>query len=106
MMKTYRGARTFDGIEVWAEPGGGAPARVLAPRRDLRTFSKNGFEWGFEGAESSQLALALLADALDDDTAIRLSDTFMRRIVANFDNEWEISEAQVGAAAAALDAGG
>lgn len=96
-MKTYAGVRAFDGLEVTVD---GAP---LDPRFDLMTFSQNGFEWSFEGREPSQLALAILADATDEKTALRLADAFMRAIVANFDNEWELSEEQVKSALAALD---
>ncbi len=98
-MKTYRGMRTFDDREVTVD------GRDLDPRFDLKTFSSNGFEWSFEGREPSQLALAILADAFDADTALRLVEPFMRAIVANFDNDWEMTEAQVKAAVAALDAG-
>ena len=102
-MKVYRGARTFDGIEV--EVQGDINRWSLDPRHDLKTFSRNSFEWSYEGPESTQLALALLADAVDDATALRLAEVFMREIVANFDNEWEINQEQVREAAAALDAG-
>lgn len=98
-MTTYRGARTFDGIEVSADD------RPLDPRRDLKAYSLNSFEWGYEGAESMQLALALIADAVDDETALALAEAFMRDITANFDNEWQISRGQVRAAVAALEAG-
>ncbi len=96
-MKTYRGMRTFDGREVTVE------GRDLGPRFDLKTFSQNGFEWSFEGREPSQLALAILADATDDATALRLVEPFMRAIVANFDNDWELTESQIKTAIAALE---
>ena len=88
-MKTYRGERTFDAIVVTAG------AQPLAPRRDLKQFSENHFEWGYEGDESRQLALAILADCESDETALRHAEAFMREIVANFSNEWEISADQV-----------
>ncbi len=96
-MKTYAGIRSFDGREVTVD------GKPLDPRFELKTFSPNGFEWSFEGREPQQLALAIIADAADDATALRLSEAFMRAIVANFDNEWEMSEEQVKAALAALD---
>lgn len=88
-MKTYRGARTFDAIVVTVDD------TPLPARRDLHLYSRNGFEWGFEGAESLQLSLAILADACDDTRALAGADAFMRAIVANFDNEWEINDEQV-----------
>jgi hypothetical protein len=73
---------------------------------DLETFSVNGFEWTYEGDESRQLALAILAHHLDDEARARaLVDGFMRAVVANFDNTWEMSSDDVDAAIAAIEAG-
>ncbi|MBT6275694.1 MAG: hypothetical protein HOI95_16365 [Chromatiales bacterium] len=97
-MKMYTGDRTIDGIVVTAD---GQP---LAPRLDIAAFSKNGFEWTYEGPESRQLALAILVDCLGDEAqALALSESFMRDVVAFFDNTWEMSAADVHAAVAALD---
>jgi len=96
-MKVYTGNRTFDGIEVRVD------GRPLDPRLDLRTVSRNGFEWSFEGASPEQLAVAILADAVDDATALRLSHPFMTAIVANFGNEWEMTEADVAEAVRLLE---
>jgi hypothetical protein len=96
-MRTYTGTRAFDGLDVRVD------GRPLDPRFDLRTFSKNGFEWSFEGASPQQLALAILADATDEATALRLSQPFMAAIVANFDNDWEMTEEDVRSAVRSLD---
>lgn len=88
-MKTFRGERTFDAIVVTVD---GTP---LDPRRDLHSFSENHFEWGYEGDESRQLALAILASSTDEQTAQQYADEFMREIVANFSNEWEMNDDQV-----------
>lgn len=88
-MKTYTGARTFDGVVVMVD---GQP---LDARRDLHTYSLNNFEWGYEGDEVRQLALAIIADAVGDDATHAQCETFMRAIVANFDNEWEITDEEV-----------
>ena len=54
--------------------------------------------------ESRQLALALLADHLgDDEKALLLCETFMKNIVANFDNTWEMSSADIDIAIAAIE---
>lgn len=99
-MKTYAGDRTIDGILVTVD---GQP---LDPRTELKTFSVNGFEWTYEGDESRQLALAILADHLgDEQRALALVDPFMRAVVANFDNTWEMSGDDVGAAIAGIEAG-
>ena len=95
-MKTYTGTRAFDGLDVRVD------GRPLDPQFGLKTFSRNGFEWSFEGAEPQQLALAILADATDAQTALRLCGPFMAEIVANFDNDWEMTEADVRDAVHAL----
>lgn len=96
-MKTYAGDRTIDGIVVTVN---GEP---LNSRLDLRVYSDNGFEWTYEGDESRQLALAILADHLsDDERALELVEPFMRAVVANFDNTWEMTESDVAAAVTAL----
>ncbi len=96
-MKHYAGDRTIDGVKVTVD---GAP---LDPRVDIMEFSKNGFEWSYEGPEPRQLALALLADHLGDHAAAKAAvEPFMRAIVANFGNEWEMSSADIELALAAL----
>ncbi len=96
-MKTYAGDRTIDGIVVTVD---GEP---LDPRTELRHFGELGFEWTYEGRESRQLALAILADHLSDDArAIELSEAFMRAVVAYFDNTWEMTSADVDAAIEAI----
>ena len=90
MGKTYAGDRTMDGISVTVD------GRPLEPRHDLRRFSQNGFEWSYEGPEPEQLAFALLYDHLGDaERAAALRGPFMREIVANFDNEWEMASADI-----------
>ena len=99
-MGTYQGARTIDGVKVLAD------GQSLDPRTDLKRFTDRGFEWTYEGVEPAQLALALLAHHLGDDTkAISLCDAFMRRIIANLDNDWELTAADIDRAIAEIDGG-
>ena len=44
-MKQYAGDRTIDGVKVTVD---GAP---LDPCTNIVEFSKNGFEWSYEGPE-------------------------------------------------------
>ncbi len=68
----------------------------LATHADSKLYSKNGFEWSYEGPEPSQLAYALLVDHLGDAArAARLQDRFMREVVANFQNEWEMTSEDI-----------
>ena len=99
-VKRYLGERTIDGISVTVD---GMP---LDPRFDLRKLSPEGFEWTYEGAAPAQLALALLADHLQDDqNALALQDAFMCAAVANFENDWEMTSADIDAVLAQLDTG-
>jgi uncharacterized protein DUF6166 len=96
-MKHYSGDRTIDGVKVTVD---GTP---LDPCVGVMEFSKNGFEWSYEGPEPRQLALALLVDHLGDkDVAKTKVEPFMRAVVANFGNEWEMTSVDIDAALAAL----
>ena len=71
-MKNYEGARTIDGVRVLVD------GKLLDERTDIRLFSTSGFEWTYAGDAPRQLALALLADHLEDDgMALQLSESFM-----------------------------
>ena len=96
-MKLYRGGRSLDGAAVTVD------GRPLDPRYDLKQLSATGFEWTYEGAGPAQLALALLADHLGDDArALGLYEPFMRALVAELDNSWELNSADIDAALAGL----
>ncbi len=96
-MKAYKGDRTIDGVIVTVDD---AP---LPQRLDVKDLSDDGFEWGFEGPASAQLALAILVDHLGDpQKALGLYQPFMREIVANFSNEWILTSADIDEAVAAL----
>jgi hypothetical protein len=92
-VKTYAGGRSLDGAVVTVD------GKRLDPRYDLKRLSPTGFEWTYEGAGPAQLALALLADHLGDDRrALVLHEAFMRRVVADLDNSWELTSAEIDAA--------
>ena len=89
-MKMYSGARTIDGIQVTVD---GLP---LDERVDIHQFTDGGFEWSYEGDAPQQLALALLSDHLDDNKqALALCSRFTRQVIANLDNEWTLSSADI-----------
>ena len=96
-MKVYEGGRSLDGAVVTVD------GKALPPRYDLKKLSAAGFEWTYEGAGPAQLALALLADHLGDDKrALALYEPFMERVVAELDNSWELSSADIDAALAEM----
>ena len=68
----------------------------LGEHYEVKRFTKWGFEWTYEGASPQQLALAILYDHLGDkERAIRLSEPFMKKIVANLDNDWTLTGAEI-----------
>jgi hypothetical protein len=99
-MKIYEGKRTIDGLVVTVD---GWP---LSEHHEVKRFTKFGFEWTYEGDSPRQLALAILADYLGDNArAIRLSEPFMTRIVANLGNDWRLTGAEIDVAVQSIEKG-
>lgn len=99
-MKQFSGDRTIDGVKATVN------GRPLDQRLELHRYTANGFEWSYEGDEPRQLALAILAEHLEDPVAARaLVEPFMKAVVANFGNEWEMSSADIDAALDVLRGG-
>lgn len=92
--KEYCGRRTKEGAIVTVN------GRPLNPRHDLRNHSPDGFEWGYNGSGPAQLALAILADHLeDDDLALGHYQDFKSAVVAGFQNDlWTLTGQEVSAA--------
>jgi len=89
-MTVYEGKRTIDGIVVTAD------GKPLDEHYEVKRFTKYGFEWTYEGESPQQLALAILYDQLGDKArAIRLSEPFMKTVIANLDNDWTLTSAQI-----------
>lgn len=97
MGKVYEGGRGLAGAQVSVD------GRPLDPRFDVKRFSPAGFEWTYEGDGPRQLALAILCDHLGDpQRALALTEPFMRRVVADLDNGWELTSEEVDAALAEM----
>lgn len=97
-MKVYQGKRTIDGLVVTVD------GKPLPEHHEVKRFTRFGFEWSYEGESPRQLALAILADYLgDNERAIRLSEPFMKAVVANFDNDWQLTSEEVAAAVRNLE---
>jgi len=59
------------------EAGATVSERNLSPRTDFFNHSPDGYQWSYGGSGPSQLALAILADHLDDKVAaVRLHQAF------------------------------
>jgi uncharacterized protein DUF6166 len=89
-MKSYRGTRSIDGLVVTVD------GQRLPEHYEVKRFTSWGFEWTYEGASPQQLALAILFDHLGDGPrAIRLCEPFMKRIVADLDNDWTLTADEI-----------
>jgi hypothetical protein len=89
-VKTYQGARDIDGLKVTVD------GRPLSEHYEVKQFTKWGFEWTYEGPSPQQLALAILYDHLSDkDRAIKLSEPFMKKVIADLDNDWRLTEEEI-----------
>jgi hypothetical protein len=95
---TFEGRRTIDGLVVTVD------GRRLDEHYGVKRFTTWGFEWTYEGDSPQQLALALLFEHLGDkERAMRLSEAFMRKVVANLDNDWVLTGAQIDTAIAEIE---
>ena len=97
-MKTYRGWRDGEGLCHISVHEPFRHNRALEPRRGLLYHAPPDFAWGIGGSGLAQTALALLADALDDDErALRLHQYFKFAVVGTLkrDQEWEMTDAQI-----------
>ena len=97
-MKTYEGKRNMDGLVVTAD------GRPLGEHYEVKQFTTWGFECTYDGASPQQLALAILYDHLGDkDRAIRLSEPFMKTVVADLDNDWVLKSDEIDRAIARIE---
>ncbi|HEU0158678.1 MAG TPA: DUF6166 domain-containing protein [Hyphomicrobiaceae bacterium] len=89
-MRTFEGKRTIDGLLVTVD------GRRLDEHYDVKCFTSWGFEWTYEGDSPQQLALAILVEHLGDKArALRLCEPFMRKVIANLDNDWVLSAVEI-----------
>ena len=90
-MRTYEGSRHCGSTNVRVD------GILLKPRYDLRLHSPTGFDWGYGGSGPAQLALALLADHLDDDEeALNLYQRFKWAVVAELPwKDWRLTSEQI-----------
>jgi hypothetical protein len=93
-VKIYEGKREGHAVAVTVN------GRPLEPRLDLWNHSPTGFEWGYGGSGPAQLALAILADHLqDDEIAVNLHQNFKFAVVAKLGHQaWSLTTAQVDSA--------
>lgn len=65
---------------------------ALDKRYDLLSASPSGFEWAYGGSGPAQLAIALLAHAIDDETACHYYQRFKQEVVAELPEDgWRLT---------------
>jgi Family of unknown function (DUF6166) len=91
-LKIYSSSRRADGVKVRSLEEQFSEY-ILPMRLDLADHSVR-FDWGRDGGKGAlQLALALLADCLEDDEqALRAYQPFKTNVVAHFAASWSLSE--------------
>jgi len=74
-----------------------ANGEPLDPRLDLANKSPTGFAWGYLGSGPAQLALAILADFADDETALRYYQGFKALVISGLERnrEWTLDAEQI-----------
>jgi hypothetical protein len=85
----YRGMRdgTITEVRVNRKP--------LCPRHDLHHYSDK-FNWGGAGHDDNQLALAILADALDDTAAKEAHEDFKFDVLSRLvQDEWTVDRESI-----------
>lgn len=83
-MKTYRAQRHSHVVMVHV----GDAQFALRPRLDLRNYLTTGYEWGKISRACYQLALGLLADALEDDErALMLHRAYAEEYIAKLNRD-------------------
>jgi hypothetical protein len=94
-IKIYLGVRspTLGGIVTVSAPGHNGYSLPL--RLDLANHSPTGFEWGYCGSGPAQLALALLADCLDDAQALAFYQDFKASVVARLPENWSLTSPEI-----------
>jgi Family of unknown function (DUF6166) len=71
-------------------------SRPLDPRLNLDRNGQTRFKWGREHTVGNRLAVALLADALNDDNlAVDLAKALTARVVVMLPERWTMSRARV-----------
>jgi len=97
-MKIYEGKRAFDRLLVTVS------GQKLSEHYEVKQFTSWGFEWTYEGDSPQQLALAILYDFTGDKIrSIGMSEAFMQRVIANLDNDWQLTGQEIERAIADIE---
>lgn len=111
--KSYEGKRGPNGLLIYVvkdQETESAQISQLSPRTDLMKYTPEGaFECGFKGSGPSQLALAILADHLNDvREAVDLHLNFRDRVIVGLprDRDWSLTKVNIDTQLTALRSSG
>ena len=96
-MKVYRGKRlgiikdTCSEVSVTVQDDGGKEENL----RHHVYHSPTGFNWGYGGSGSADLAMSILWDLYDTEPDMNFYQAFKHRFVSSWGEEWEISESDI-----------
>ncbi|MBN9597960.1 MAG: hypothetical protein J0G36_21735 [Afipia sp.] len=89
-MSVFAGTRSISGVLVTID------GRPLDRALQVKTYGSGFFEWSYEGDGPLQLALAILVQYYgDQQQALSMTERFMKAIVANLDNDWELTSEDI-----------
>lgn len=89
-MSIFKGMRTNSGKRVTVD---NVPLNL---RLDIISYAPGGFDWGYDGMGSAQLALAILAQELDTGAAITFHEAFQRQVINRLNHdEWMLDSSQI-----------
>lgn len=92
---TFHGERTGDGARVTVERPDGT-TEELDPRTDVVNHSPTGVEWGYLGSGPLQLALAVLVEAYDEETAQEVHGRFQQTWASTIDaSHWTLKADEI-----------
>ena len=71
--------------------------QTLSPGKSQKAWnhSPDGFNWGYGGSGPAQLALALLLEETNKDTAVCYHQRFKWEVVAMLKDGWELTSEQI-----------
>jgi hypothetical protein len=97
-MKVYNGrylgeGTTADDAEV--KVYGELSIYNLDDATSVYNHSPTGMSWGYCGSGPAQLALAILVDHKDKESALPIYHQFMREIVSRFQSTWSITGMEI-----------
>ena len=96
MEKVFRGRKTENDRVVEIDQNGSVSLLPLGPSLKIAHHSPDGFNWGYDGSGSTQLAVGILYEVTGDvELAQGYYWLFKSDYVSRWGEHWEMSEGEV-----------